>query len=173
MSVAGTNSGIGNVDTFLCAFSPFEAPNRLKRRLALRTSAKHSTSSRSCLRDFIRPMSILSILLAAAVAMWGFGYKLSLYLPVQKHSTQVSVAKMWLGPERQPGLVTSNDTKPHTCLGQSVQPELTIESMPSLSSWQALWAFPEIAFVPTGRHFLTGSRSPPPTVLSMHCRVVA
>jgi hypothetical protein len=48
----------------------------------------------------MRPLNLGLIGLAVAVALWGFTYKLSLYNPDQNHSAPISVAKLWLGPER-------------------------------------------------------------------------
>lgn len=56
-------------------------------------------SSEPRLRCILRPLNLGLIGLAAAVAIWGFAYKLSLYQPHSSHSAQTNVAKMWLGPE--------------------------------------------------------------------------
>jgi hypothetical protein len=51
-------------------------------------------------RYIIRPLNLGLIGLAVAVALWGFAYKLSLYRPHQNHPASMSVAKLWLGPDR-------------------------------------------------------------------------
>jgi hypothetical protein len=50
-------------------------------------------------RCIMRPLNLGLIVLAVAVALWGFAYKLSLYNPDQNRRPTISVAKLWLGPE--------------------------------------------------------------------------
>lgn len=49
----------------------------------------------SRLPRILRPATLAFIGLALAVALWGFGYKLSRYNPNQDVSTKASVAKLW------------------------------------------------------------------------------
>jgi hypothetical protein len=44
---------------------------------------------------FFRPCVLGFVALAIAVALWGYGYKLSLYRQ-QDHVTQIPVAKLWI-----------------------------------------------------------------------------
>jgi hypothetical protein len=49
-------------------------------------------------RQVSRPCAFGIVGLAIAVFLWGYGYKLSLYHRHSESSSQVSVAKMWIGP---------------------------------------------------------------------------
>jgi hypothetical protein len=173
MRVAGVNSAIDYAGTLPSALWPSEVPKRLKPYSSLITCAELSASFRHCLRDLIRPMSVFLIVLAAAVALWGFAYKLSLYEPPQNHPSHLSVAKMWLGPERQPGLITSHATKPHSWSVPSPQSDLTIGTMPPIHGWQFRWPLSEAVPPRTESSFLVGSRSPPSRVQSVRSWVVA
>jgi hypothetical protein len=173
MSIMNANSAMVCIGTPPCAFSPSKTQNHLKLSSAARHSVERSIPSRPCLPDFIHPMSIFLIALAAAVTLWGFAYKLSLYEPSQSNSSHSSVAKMWLGPERQLGVITNPATKPHFWPAPTPQPNLNFGALPPMSSWQARWTLPETVSVPTGSSLLVGSRSPPSHVLLMQNRVVA
>jgi hypothetical protein len=173
MSRVRSNSAVDYVNAPPSAFSLVEVLNRRRLHSALRASAEDSVSSRSCIRDLVRPMSVFLIALAAAVALWGFAYKLSLYGPQQNHPSHASVAKMWLGPERQPGLITSHTTKPHSWPKTTSQSDLTIGALSPMGFCQARWTLPETVSLPTGSSLLVGSRSPPSHVPSMQSRVVA
>jgi hypothetical protein len=157
MSVTGANSAM----VYRCAvpsasLSP-EVPNWLKRTLSLRTNAEVSVTSRLHLCDLVRPMSVFLIALAVAVAVWGFAYKLSLYQPPHKHPLQVSVAKMWLGSERQPGLSAIHTTRSHFGPTPSTQLDSTISPMPPFHSEESRWSPSQAEFAATGGSFLFGS----------------
>lgn len=47
-------------------------------------------------RQIFRPSALALVGLAIAVALWGFGYKLSLYHPDPTPSSQFPVAKLWI-----------------------------------------------------------------------------
>jgi hypothetical protein len=173
MSMTGANSAMA----YRCAvpsapLSP-EVPNGLKQSLSPRTNPEVSATSRLHLRDLVRPMSVFLIALAAAVALWGFAYKLSLYQPSHKHPSQVSVAKMWLGPERQPGLSGIHTTRSHFRAIPSTQLDLALATIPPFPGEQSLWSLSEAEFAATGGSFLFGSRSPPSRIPSMCIRAVA
>ncbi len=173
MNVAGANSAMVYFGSPPCAFSHSETEKNLKLSSAARPSGERSRASQPCLRDLFRPISTFVIALAAAVTLWGFAYKLSLYEQPQSHPSHLSVVKMWLGPERQPGVITSNATKPHSWPAPTPQSDLTIGATPPISCWQARWTLPETVSVPIGSSFLIGSRSPPSRVRPMRSRVVA
>jgi hypothetical protein len=173
MSVADTNSAMDFFGSHPFAFARSQTEKHRKLLSAARPNGERSTPSRPYPPDFIRPMSIFLIALAAAVTMWGFAYKLSLYEQPQRHSSHLPVVKMWLGPERQPGMITSNFTKPHSDPAPTLQCDMTIGAMPPINSRQARWMLPETVFVPIESLFLIGSRSPPSRVQPMRSRVVA
>jgi hypothetical protein len=172
MSIMNANSAMVCNGTTPCAFSHSQTQNHLKLFFVVRHSVEGSISSRPCLPDFIHPMSIFLIALAAAVTLWGWAYKLSLYESPQNHPSHLSVAKMWLGPERQLDGITNHVTKPHSWLAPS-QFDLTIGAMPPIHRWQSPRTLSEAVFASTGSSFLVGSRSPPSRALSMRSRVVA
>ena len=61
----------------------------------------HSAGSRfSGLRSVFRAASILPVVLAVAVVLWGLSYKLSLYHTHQNHIGRTIVAKLWTGPPK-------------------------------------------------------------------------
>lgn len=51
-------------------------------------------------RSGFRASSILPIVLAGAVVLWGLAYKISLYHPPQNHGGRTNVAKLWTGPQK-------------------------------------------------------------------------
>ena len=69
------------------------------------SNPENPSGTMESLRYFARPLKIGLTLkigligLAVAVALWGFAYKLSLYLPFQGGYSRTSIAKMWFGPE--------------------------------------------------------------------------
>lgn len=173
MSIMNANSARVCIGRPPCAFLHPKAQNHLKLSSAARHSVERYIPSRPCLPEIIRPMSVFLIALAAAVALWGFAYKLSLYEPSQSRRSHKSAAKMGLGPERQPVVITNRATYPHSWPAPTPQSDLTIGALPPMGSWQARWTLPETVSVPTGRSLLVGSRSPPSRVLSMQSRLVA
>ena len=72
------------------------------RASALQAGAPPSiTLRRSCYlswKELFRPCAAGFIGLAIAVALWGFGYKLSLYHRPSAPSSQVPVARFWIDP---------------------------------------------------------------------------
>jgi len=173
MNVSGASSAVNYVDTLPSALPLQEVLPHLKLRSALRTNAGDSVLSRSCLRDLARPMSVFLIGLAVAVALWEFAYKLSLYGLPRNHSSHVSVAKLWLGPERQPGLIASHITKVPSWPAPSMEFDLVHGTMPPIHGRQARWTLSACFFVPPGSPSLVGSRSPPSSFVSMRSLVVA
>ena len=173
MNVTGANSVIVYRGAPRLPFSPSEGANRPRRPLPLKTSPQDSLTSRSHLRNLVRPMGVLFIALALAVALWGFGYKWSLYQSPLNHPLQVSVAKMGLGPERQPSLSGNNATRFHFGPAPSTQIDLAIAARPTSRSGQSRWPLSEATFAATGVSFQSGSRSPPSRILSMRSLVVA
>ena len=49
-------------------------------------------------KQIFRPCALGFVGLAIIVALWGYGYKLSLYHRHDQHSSRVLVAKMWIEP---------------------------------------------------------------------------
>lgn len=173
MTRTNPNSSIVCIGTSSWAFPHSELQARRKLSSPATHWVKGDIKTRSYLPDFIRPTSIFLVALAAAVTLWGFAYKLSLYDSPQNHPSHLSVAKMWLGTERQSGVITGNAATPHFWPAPAPQCDLANDAMPHISFRQVRWAFPATIFIPTGSSFRVGSRSPPSRVLSMRSRVVA
>ena len=112
------------------------------------------------LRSILRPLNICLIGLAFALALWGFAYKLSLYQPHQNHSSQINVAKMWLGTE---GTLAAarNRIKPHSYSKTKLEPFLIFQDKSSPASHNELHAVPEAAVVTRDRTSSFKPRSPP------------
>jgi hypothetical protein len=64
------------------------------------TAAHRAGSRLAGLRSVFRAASILPVVLAVAVVLWGLSYKLSLYHTHQNHIGRTSVAKLWTGPPK-------------------------------------------------------------------------
>jgi hypothetical protein len=112
------------------------------------------------LRSILRPLNICIIGLAFAVALWGFAYKLSLYQTHQNHSSQISVAKMWLGTEGA-SAAARNRVKPHTYSKTTLKPFPNYQDKSSPASHNELQAVLEAAVVTRGRASSIRPRSPP------------
>jgi len=173
MNFKGANSVMIYRSATHSLFSLSEVPTRLEQSLSFRTNAEDPMTSRSCLRDLVRPVSVFLITLAAAVALWGFSYKLSLYETSRKHSSHVSVAKMWLGPERQLGLSGSPSTRASSGTASSTQVVLALGTTHPILGEQSRWSLSETVAASTARSFLFGSRSPPSRIQSMRSLAVA
>jgi hypothetical protein len=69
-------------------------------------------------RQLFRPFPLALVGLAIAVALWGYGYKLSLYHSHPTPSSLASVAKLWDGPRNASLAATPRlNTKSHLLLG--------------------------------------------------------
>jgi hypothetical protein len=64
------------------------------------TEAQGADPKLSGLRSVFRAASILPVVLAVAVVLWGLAYKLSLYHAHQDHVGRTIVAKLWTGPPK-------------------------------------------------------------------------
>jgi hypothetical protein len=69
--------------------------------------AKGSCARLSGLRSVFRAASILPVILAIAVVLWGLAYKLSLYHVPPNHSGRTNVAKLWTGTQEDPFRIKS------------------------------------------------------------------
>jgi len=117
-------------------------------------------SSEPRLRRILRPLNLGLIGLAAAVAIWGFAYKLSLYQPHSSHSAQTNVVKMWLGPERT--LLTARGRpKSHLLPTGTLDSALKLQIKTPADTCRSLWTLSIDATA--GRTPFTRSlpRSPP------------
>lgn len=57
-------------------------------------------SQRATRKQLLRPYALGLIALATTVALWGFGYKLSLYHRQASPSERLLVAKLWIEPRK-------------------------------------------------------------------------
>jgi hypothetical protein len=112
------------------------------------------------LRQVFRPGALGFIGLAIAVALWGFGYKLSLYYPRADSTSRVPVAKLWIKQRNAPVAAASSlKAKSHRIPGSQVFP-LRIQGLRRLARAVA-------CIVPVCRRgvtyfdFLIPFRSPP------------
>jgi hypothetical protein len=64
------------------------------------TEAQSADSRLSGLRSVFRAASIIPVVLAVAVVLWGLAYKLSLYHAHQNKIGRTIVAKLWTGPPK-------------------------------------------------------------------------
>ncbi len=127
-------------------------------------NAEFVESSEPRLRHILRPLNLGLIGLAAAVAIWGFGYKLSLYQPHLNHSAETNVAKMWLGPEGTL-LTAKSRAKSHLQPRGNLDVALTPQTSIPLYTRNRTWTAPISAFAV--KTFFTDcpSRSPPNKVI--------
>ena len=104
------------------------------------------------------PLSFIG--LAIIVALWGFGYKLSLYHPRGDHSARVSVAKMWIEPRNATAVPASKlKSKSHLFPGSQAL-SLPVQKGPNLKRAIAYILPPATRYI-TYLNFLIPSRSPP------------
>jgi hypothetical protein len=171
MRLSDAKSTKDYVDTFPCEYSASETANLSEETSIATGKSEVSTFYKVYLHCLIRPLSLCLIGLAVAVVLWGFAYKLSLYEPANKHSTQICVAKMWLGPEQHAGILSTSGSMDRLYPGMTPPFELAIGAVPSLSRWQELPAFAEATFLPACSHFVVAARPPPSRMRLMHCQV--
>ncbi len=108
----------------------------------------------------MRPLNIGLIGLAFAVALWGFAYKLSLYQFRQNPSSQISVMKMWLGPEG-PSAAVRNRANSNSHSKSTLEPFSTCKARSSPASRNGTQTAPEVAFATRCRSTICTPRSPP------------
>jgi hypothetical protein len=110
---------------------------------------------------FMRPLSLALIGLAAAVTLWGFAYKLSLYYPDQNHPAPISVAKLWLGPEGTL-LISKNREKCPLQHRRTLDSVLTQQVEAPPEAYNRMLAVPDAAVAGGERFTDSPPRSPPP-----------
>jgi hypothetical protein len=112
-------------------------------------------------RQLFRPFPLTLVGLAIMVALWGYGYKLSLYHPYPNPSSRASVAKLWDGPRHDSLHATCRlKTKSHLILGS---PALWVPSQPLRLPIRAVTlVFPARIGGIRYSNRLIPSRSPPP-----------
>ncbi len=110
-------------------------------------------------RQVFRPCTLGLIGLAISVALWGFGYKLSLY---HRHSTfaRIPIAKLWIEPRNASVAAASSlSTKSHLIPASQAFP-VPIQELPSHSR-AAASIFPVCTRDVAYFDFLIPFRSPP------------
>ena len=121
----------------------------------------HAASCYPVWGQVFRPCALGIIGLAIAVALWGFGYKLSLYHCHAVPSSHVPVAKFWIEPRGASVAAASRfKAKSHLVLGSQAF-SVSIQRLPRLSlavsCIQPVYTRCSAFF-----DFLTPSRAPPP-----------
>lgn len=81
----------------MSAQSPFAITAGAMQKALLLMGTQAQCRYHSC-RQLFKPCALGLIGLAIAVALWGFGYKLSLYHRHTASSSRVPVAKLWIEP---------------------------------------------------------------------------
>jgi hypothetical protein len=110
---------------------------------------------------FMRPLSLALFGLAAAVTLWGFAYKLSLYYPDQNHPAPISVAKLWLGPEGTL-LISKNRAKCPLQQRRTLDSVLTQQVEAPPEAYNRMLAVPDATVAGRERFTDCPPRSPPP-----------
>jgi hypothetical protein len=105
-----------------------------------------------------RPLTLSLLGLALAVVLWGLEYKVSLYHSHPKHSAQVGVAKLWLGP-RKAVFTTSSPTK--VCTPPASEMQLLTPPYPGVSYWNGLTHRWDTGVIPRAV-YSSGQRRPRP-----------
>lgn len=108
-----------------------------------------------------KPCAVGLIALAIAVALWGFGYKISLYSPRLDPASRASVAKLWVerrGPSTTPGIHLT----PRLRTTADSQPPLLFACLKftRMEFFELFTGF-SVARVPANIAFLLPARSPP------------
>ncbi|MGA7339112.1 MAG: hypothetical protein WBE72_09265 [Terracidiphilus sp.] len=112
-------------------------------------------------KEILRPYALGLVGLAIAVTLWGFGYKLSLYLVHPAPSVRASVAKFWVEPRNGClAAVSALKANSHLTAGSPAIPA-SIQGFPHFDGAVA-WALPERTHRPASFNFLIPFRSPPP-----------
>jgi hypothetical protein len=113
-------------------------------------------------RQLFRPFPLALVGLAITVALWGYGYKLSLYHACPTPSSRASVAKLWDGPRNTSLAVASRlTTKSRLIPGSQT---LWVPSQPVLNtSRTAALVFPPRTCGVRYSNSPIPSRSPPPS----------
>jgi hypothetical protein len=130
------------------------------------TDAQSTGAQKSCIhppwRQIFRPFPLALVGLAITVALWGYGYKLSLYHAYPTPSSRASVAKLWDGPRNAFLAAASRlKTKSHFILGS---PALRVPSQPPpRTSRTAALVFPPRTCGVRYSNSPIPSRSPPPS----------
>lgn len=117
-------------------------------------------------KQIFRPCTLGFVGLAIVVALWGYGYKLSLYHRHDQNSSRVSVAKMWIEPRLASAVPASKlKARPHVYPGSQAL-SLSIQKFPNLKC-AVTFTLPlvtrDVAYI----NLLIPSRSPP----SLHFRL--
>jgi hypothetical protein len=112
----------------------------------------------------VLPLSIGLLGLALAVALWGIGYKLSLYRPHPTSSVRAGAAKLWVGP-RNSGCIQGSRTKATTPPASNSQLLSAKNSTPLYSTGRAPHFSTTAADGSRFRLLLGTLRSPPPRYL--------
>jgi hypothetical protein len=166
---------IGQIANFARCLTPAaygQIESRPVRSTMVNTHTDVGTFIAYWLRSILRPLNLCIIGLAFAVALWGFAYKLSLYQPHQNHSSQISVAKMWLGTEGA-SAAARNRVKPHSY--SKTTPELFpfYQDKSTPASHKEFQAVPEAVVITRVRTSSFKPRSPPSQdCISNHCLAV-
>jgi hypothetical protein len=112
-------------------------------------------------KQLFRPWAVGFIGLAIVVALWGFGYKLSLYHRHAEPSARVLVAKMWI-ETRNPSAATASASKAESHLFPGSQAlYVSVQERPRLNRAVAR-SLPVTARSVEYLDSLIPSRSPPP-----------
>ena len=123
----------------MLAWKPSTARNA-RARVASPSAGGDPVGSQGTWQQFFRPCTLAFFALAFAVTLWGFGYKLSLYLHLPD-SEQIPVAKMWI--EHRHGhldlsVVLPPRHKAATPLSLGAQPVLTPDVRLAGTRWDWL-----------------------------------
>jgi hypothetical protein len=125
------------------------------------TEAHRAGSRSSGLRSVFRAASILPVVLAVTVVLWGISYKLSLYHTHQNHIGRTSVAKLWTGPPK--AALRVNNARHSEWPTVQFQIQTFATDYPSHSRVELLLS---LVRVPGGSHSRPGTlRSPPAQLL--------
>ena len=118
-------------------------------------------SQQSSWKQVFSPFAFGLIGLAIAVALWGFGYKLSLYRRHTTPSSQIPVAKLWIESRNASVVATSRlKAKSHHIPVSQAFPK-QIQWLPRLGRAVAC-ILPSCRYGVTYFDFLIPFRSPPP-----------
>lgn len=105
-------------------------------------------------------LTFLLSILAIAVTLWGFGYKLSLYYPQSDPASRSLVAKLWV-EQRQISITTASRLEKKTRLEHSLQAFVISTSQPSYPYCISIHFARSSARSSASCGFPTPSRAPP------------
>ncbi len=111
-------------------------------------------------KQLFRPYTLGFISLAIIVALWGFGYKLSLYHLHDHPSARVSVAKMWIEPRNATAVPASKLKSRSHLFPPSQALSLPVQRGPNLKRAVACILRPSTRYIVYLNHLIP-SRSPP------------